>query len=136
MKKPRLTLEMKQFVPHLTTPSDRSRVRTEAVSLRVLLSTPDYFREKNKVETESGHFGYRTKEQRFQVWHPVGLQSSPKKEPGKQLSARLSPSTLNLEMDLSCRVSVLKAFSRALQSTLRTAILRALWHTGRMVMQH
>ena len=57
MKKPRL-MEMKQFVPHPTTPSDRSRVRTEAVSLRVLLSL-DYFREMNKVETEPGHFGVK-----------------------------------------------------------------------------
>lgn len=86
---------MKQFVPHLTTPSDRSRVRTEAVSLRVLLSL-DYFREKNKVETESGHFGVKQDQGTTlpSLAPSRTTRSSPKEEPGKQLSARLFPRSL------------------------------------------
>ena len=113
MKKPRLT-EMKQFVPHPTTPSDKSRVRTEAVSLRVLLPL-DYFRKMNKVETESGHFGVKQDQGKTlpSLVTSRTRRSSPK-ELGKQLSDSLFPEVYpNLEMDLSCWVSVLKAFSWA-----------------------
>lgn len=112
MKKPRLT-EMKQFVLHPTTPSDRSRVGTEAVSLRVLLPL-DYFRKMNRVETVSGHFGVKQDQGKTlpSLVTSRTRRSSPKEELGKQLSDRLFPQS-NLEMDLSCWVSVLKAFSWA-----------------------